>query len=341
MKHKTYIGYLILAVVMTGCLKVQKKDAIVAKTVQQPKVQTQSVTIDRELRLNDIFVEFVGQRRPNVYDVLLSWPQTRDRVRVSLDGKVLFTVNTSEVFNRTLNNLSGGAKLNLMIEILNKDEDDVLTSESRDLEVPEDYVFPDQLVLAYDMKIHNNRVFMNKSVITTQDYNLEIFAKELIILGESLVQGFPQGAKANPGYNGRSGGLINIEVDSAEGALSFALNSEAGGDGLQGYYEARIVGKEKNEVMMPKCVRGGSGFSAGQNNHLRLKVSKATNFYPHSNSYYSEGGNPGPRLGQAPKSYPAMADESNCPQNPTVGAPAGNGLFCVMFPGSIPENGCE
>lgn len=340
MKHKTYFAYLVLATVMTGCLKVQKKDAVAAKATQS-KAQTQSVTINRELRLNDIFVEFIGQRRPNVYDVLLSWPQTRDRVRVSLDGKVLFTKNTSEVFNHTLNNLAGGDKLNLLVEILKKDEDSVLSSEARDLEIPEDYVFPEQFVLDYDLKIHNNRVFMNKSVITTQSFNLEIIAKELIVLDESLVQGFPQGTKASPGYGGRSGGLINIEVEAAEGSLNFALNSEAGGDGLQGYYEIRTIGKDKTDVLTPRCARGGSGFSAGRNNHLRLKVNKAANFYSYRRPYYSEGGNPGPRLGQAPASYPAMADESNCPQNPTIGAAASSGLFCIMLPGLTPEQGCE
>lgn len=339
MKHKTSFTLLVLTIVMTGCLKVQKKDE--KKAIQARQAQQLKVTTSRELLVDDISMEYLGQPRPNVYDVKFSWPKTRDRLRISVGDQVLFSENTSEVFEHIVKDFQGGDKLTLLIEILNENEY-IKKSTPKDIEIPKDHIYQGPFVLEYDTKIVDyERVFMDHAVFTTQNFKLEIKTKELIVLNESIIQGFTQGSKASAGIEGRSGGLVNIEANSAEGKLTFILNSEGGGDGLRGYYEIKTVGKDRTDIQVPKCVGGGNGFRAGRNADLRLKINNIEKFDYAVPEVFSEGGNPGPRLSPASISHPAMTDESNCPQNPIKGEPSGKGLFCLMSPDSILAQGCE
>lgn len=343
MKHKTYFAYLILAIAMSGCLKVNKKNAhtAAAKPAQtKPQTIEPKQEISRELRLDDIFVEYAGQRRPNVYDILLSWPKTRDHVRVSVNNKVVFEADTSEVLQYKIENQKGGDSFEVLIEILDS-KSKILASESRAIEIPEDAVVSDEFVLTRDVKIHRERVFLLEAIITTQNFDLEIMAKELIVLGRSTIQNYSTTAKAAVGTVGRDGGAILIDAEIAEGELLLTLNSEAGGDGLQGYYETRLVGKEKNEIRVPKCINGGNGYSAGRNGSLRLKIKNIDNFYYYPTSTISSGGSHGPRLGQAPLSYPSLNEGASCPENPVYGANAKEGAVCLLTSKSTPEQGCE
>lgn len=343
MKHKTYFAYLILAIAMSGCLKVNKKNAhTAAAKPNQAKPQTiePRQEISRELRLDDIFVEYAGQRRPNVYDILLSWPKTRDHIRISLNNKIIFTANTAEVLQYKLEDQKGGDSFEVLIEILDSNSK-ILASESRPIEVPEDVVISDEFILTRDVKIHRERVFLLESLITTQNFNLEIMAKELIVMGRSTIQNYSSTAKAAVGKVGRDGGAILIDAEIAEGELLLTLNSEAGGDGLQGYYETRLVGKEKNEIRVPKCINGGNGYPAGRNGSLRLKVKNIDNFYYYPTTTISSGGSHGPRLGQVPLTYPAVNEGSGCPENPISGANAVEGAICLLTSKSTPEQGCE
>ncbi len=342
MKHKTYFLYLAAAVLMTGC-KVQKKNqnqpAAKPAQLKQSKEVIQSNTLP-ELRLDQIFIEKIGQHRPSVYDLLVSWPKTKNLVRISMLNKVLFTSETSDE-NYSIANLQGGTKVFVLVEILN-DKNQVLDSKLYEEEIPEDLTITTQTLIR-NTEYHHDRIFMDRSVITTENFNLVIRAKELIILNDSRIQNFEPGTKARPGVNGRSGGFIDIEVKTAEGMLLFYLNSESGGDGLQGYYITKMgAGKEKQDIVVAQCRDGGHGFNAGQNGDLRLKVENYTNFYHHEeDKEFASGGQPGPKLGHAPPSYPAMSVGSSCPAQPLPGAAASKGKTCVFRSGLAPEKDCE
>lgn len=339
MKHKTSFALLVFAIVMTGCLKVQKKDE--KKAIEARRAQQVKTLVSRELEIMDVAVEYLGQPRPDVYDVKFSWPQTRDRLRVSNGNQVLLNKNTSEVFDYTVKDFNGGDKFTLLIEILDE-RNHIIKSGPLDIEIPKDYIYQGLITLEYDTKIvEYRRVYLDHAVFTTQDFKLEIKAQELIVLNESVIQGFAQGTKARSGAEGRNGGLVNIETESAEGNLTFIMNSEIGGDGLRGYYEIKTVGKDRTDITVPKCAGGGSGYRAGRNGDLRLKIKNKEKFRPKLPETFSEGGNPGPRLSPASISHPAMSDESNCPQNPTKGESNGKGLFCLVSPDSILAQGCE
>lgn len=354
MKHNAYFLYLAAFVLMAGC-KVQKKnDAAAASAVTKTKTvapaPVKSVEITRELRLDDVYVELVGQNQPDLYDVNFSWPQTRDRVRLTVNGQELAVMDTRETLEYKLENVQGGRKLSVLVSILDQ-QNHIIISETRDLEVPKDYIFPKKFTLSNNMTIQNERVFMSRSTVTTLNYNLTIKTKKLIILEKSLVQNFEENQKAAPVSHGRNGGEIRIEAETAEGDLEVTLNSEIGGDGFKGMPSKSCPASIAIDYchFQFNCPQGGSGWDAGKNGSLFVKINKKDNFTLYHQSTISEGGRPGPAdgadtVGDYPtynKSFGIKSPLLQCPQKPVAGLPAQEGKVCFNYPGQASEAGCE
>lgn len=337
MKHKTSFVLLLLAIVMTGCLKVQKKSekAAAERKAKSTMVQPKQV-LTRELRLDDIFIEFIGQSEPNVYDMVFSWPATRDRVRLSLNGEELFVGDTSEIPSFTRSGLPGGQSYTVHVEILDQ-QNHIIDQEHREREVPIDYVFNKELRLIGDMRIVNyERVFMFDAVITTSNFNLLIKTKKLVVVSKSNIQGFDEGAQASPANSGLSGGNVSIEAEEAQGILNFNMNSQAGGRGLNGYLEERC--HMKGECHVRKiCPQGGNGYSAGKNGDLRLKIKDVSGFFKEVTSGNSRGG----AIGTANGSPTIEGTGYICSESPIAGSDALPGKVCITFQDVVPEKGCE
>ena len=351
MKHKTYLAYLVLAVIMTGCLKVQNKDEVAAAKAapkaKTPVAQPKKI-INRELRTDDVFVEYVGKAQPDLYDVVFSWPESRDRVRLTLDGQVVFTTNAPETLSYELSNVQGGRKISVLVEVLDE-QNHIIESKPRDLEIPKDYIFPKNYRLNNHMNITNERVFMSGSVITTQNFNLTIKTKNIVILEKSYLQNFNFSEKAQPAVSGRSGGEIRIEAETAEGELDITMNSEAGGDGFKGIASTECPASI-GSFCMPhyNCPQGGNGWSAGANGNLYVKIHKVDNLKIFPQYTLSVGGNPGPVAGAAtPEGYPHWGryapnnPKGYCPKHPVAGAEALPGKICLTYSGQVSEAGCE
>lgn len=353
MKHKTCIQFLVLAAVLTGCLKVQKKDSVIAKAAapkeKTPLMQPQATVITRELRLDDVFIEQVGLKQPNIYDLVLSWPQTKDRLRLSANNQVLTVLDTKTTQQWNMANLQGGTKFDLLIEILDN-ESHIISAETRTVEIPKDYVFPKFLRLSNHMKIQSHRVFMSDSVVLTENFNLEIQAQQLIVLNKSSIQNYLSEAKANVGSAGRSGGSVYIEVEKAEGDLDITMNSEAGGNGLKGFEtpQCPINAPMGCMLMQYHCAQGGHGFPAGNNGNLTVKVKDIKDFKLYTQEQLSLGGVKGPSMHEStPEGYPVITkifgQKDTCVRkgvNPN-GADAVPGKICLLMSGSIPQPGCE
>lgn len=350
MKHKTYFVYLVLAAALTGCLKVQNKDEAAAVKAA-PKLKpsaTQQVQINRELRLDDVFVEPVGLNQPNIYDVHFSWPQAKDRIRLSINNKVLTVLETKTTQQWIMSNLQGGTTFSLLIEILDE-QNHIISSETREIEIPKDYVFSKSLKLTNHLKIQSQRVFMNDSIITTENFDLEIQAEQLIILKRSYIQNYFEGSKANPGSAGRNGGSIYINVTKAVGDLDITMNSESGGNGFKGYQtgECPINASIGCFILEVHCPQGGHGYSAGQNGQLTVKVKDTKDFNLYSQEQISRGGEKGP-YAESPTAddYPMITNQtehSACVRGGVQpkGADATPGKICLMLSDSIPQAGCE
>lgn len=342
MQHKTFFLYLAVAAAMTGCFKVEKKSEVATKQTQAkaPKAQPKQA-VSRELRLDDVMVEFEGQVQPNIYDMIFTWPETRDRVRISVDGQVMFAVNTAERATESVVNLQGGRKVNVLVEILDE-KYHIITSETRELEVPRDYIFPKEFVLTNHLSISHERVFMRASTITTQNFNLHIKTKKLIVLETSYIRGFADNTKAKVKHAGRSGGEIRIEAESAEGDLDITLNSEAGGDGFKGTWEcSKAAGSICLSNLM--CPNGGHGQAAGRNGDLFVKVKQVANFRLYQQEVINTGGKVGPKFNAVTEpDYPKFnLSQDACPAQPVQGADAVPGKICLTLAGAVPEKGCE
>lgn len=346
MKHKTFILVMIVFVVATLGCKVQKKDEIVVVN-NKPKTQPARVKqpSTRELQLDDIFIETRGQLQPNLYDLVFSWPETKDRVRVTYNNQVLFLVATSEGDHFAVRNLQGGKTYSLLIEILDQ-QNHIITSSTQDVVIPADYVFPKNFKLNGNMTITNERVFMSNSIITTGNFNLEIKTKNLIVLEQSYIQGFEPMAKAKYGVDGRSGGTIAIQAESAEGSLDITMNSEAGGDGLKGF-ESPSCQAGNFCYGRIHCRWGTKGKSAGRNGDLIIKINNVRNFKLYHQEILASGGMGGPTQDDVTSSdYPVVKENRDCKLPPHKepnphGVAAQPGKICLMLSDLMPATGCE
>jgi hypothetical protein len=101
------------------------------------------------------------------------------------------------------------------------------------LTVPKDFVVEGRKVLGADYSSLEYRrlFFMEDSVLVLQNFRLQLQVRELIVrLGAKLIT-FDRGTKAGPGQNGRSGGELQLQTNSAVGALKIEMRGENGGDG--------------------------------------------------------------------------------------------------------------
>jgi hypothetical protein len=327
MKHKTYLVSLIVMIIpLMGCLKVEKKAEQPATAAPEKKKAVVKQPINRELRLDDIFIEYVGLDQPNIYNVVFSWPETRDRVRVSTNGQVWFLTNTAETDRYVMNNLQGGKSYSILVEILDE-KNHVITSEQRTVEVPRDYVFPRNFMLTGNMEIKNDRVFMKGSVITTENFHLTIETKNLIVLEKSVIQSFPFSHKAGPGRIGRNSGTIRISAELAKGELDLIMNSEGGGDGKQGFAGNNLITTRPGEC----------GYAAGRNPEVYIEILDIKDFRFYHEEVFAEGGAIGPDgAAQAPPNYPrAEFYNANCNGTPVRGASAQPGKICINLSGMV------
>ena len=116
---------------------------------------------------------------------------------------------------------------------------------------------------------------------------------------------FPEGKKALPGQNGKSGGDLLLEFKKAEGLLDFTLRGEHGGAGINGAEpDQNINGKngrdgyfstwgggdaQRGEDGKPGY-NGGNGGRGGNSGKLLLKLGNSQTLQYSINRFYGKGG---------------------------------------------------
>lgn len=159
--------------------------------------------------------------------------------------------------------------------------------------IPLDQLIDGKVELAADETWDRySRIFLTKNaVITTNGFTFLLKAKELH--SESgTIQTFPQDTKAATLQNGRSGGHIKIDVESAQGVLIAELRGQHGGDGAKGeplgfwteLYAALAPAPNGTLVGPPipshgrKGNPGGAGGNGGHTGRLQMTIQKANEF---------------------------------------------------------------
>jgi len=126
-----------------------------------------------------------------------------------------------------------------------------------------DYVIDAPLLLTTHTKIEADRVVLTRNaVITTEDKNLVIITKELVVDG-AVIQNFPEGAAAYWEKSGRAGGTVSVDALKARGTLEVRLNGERGGSGKNGCITA--------PGHHPGCA-GTDGAMGGNAGSLRVEI---------------------------------------------------------------------
>ena len=97
-------------------------------------------------------------------------------------------------------------------------------------EIPEEEttLISKNMELTKDTVIQNRKVVLDMITIKTFEHNLVILAEEFIS-NHSVIQNFPENQKTNKFYNGKNGGNIQIETETAKGELQLILNGEKAG----------------------------------------------------------------------------------------------------------------
>ena len=86
----------------------------------------------------------------------------------------------------------------------------------------------EDLELTEDTVIRNRKVVLDMAKIKTFEHDLLIVTEEFVS-NHSIIQNFPEEQKAERGQDGRSGGNILIEAQTAKGELQLILNGEKAG----------------------------------------------------------------------------------------------------------------
>lgn len=89
-------------------------------------------------------------------------------------------------------------------------------------------IIEEDMELTENAVIQNTRVILNMVTVKTFEHDLIIKADEFIS-NHSIIQNFEENKKAKKNENGKSGGGILIEANTAKGELQLILNGEKGG----------------------------------------------------------------------------------------------------------------
>ncbi|HEY8271348.1 MAG TPA: hypothetical protein VIG33_10715 [Pseudobdellovibrionaceae bacterium] len=103
-----------------------------------------------------------------------------------------------------------------------------------ELRIENEYSLPIPLILSQQTVLHYDRLVLGpKAQLITQGLNVRIEVKELIA-EDSIIRSFKPDQIAAAGFNGRSGGHLELIAEKATGHLTLIMQGEKGGTGSNG-----------------------------------------------------------------------------------------------------------
>lgn len=148
--------------------------------------------------------------------------------------------------------------------------------------IPEtEFYFKGENVLKEDLKVEADKVFMDSDAhIYTGPYQLQIFAKKLVVKTGAKIQSFPEGDTAGFNQKGLDGGLVEIKSELATGELYVYMNGQNSGQGKWGYIQAPFGMLTRGACYPSWGPKGGNGGEA----HLSFSESKDFIIHPRPSS---------------------------------------------------------
>lgn len=163
------------------------------------------------------------------------------------------------------------------------------------LTIPKDFVVEGRKILGADYSSLEYRrlFFLEDSVLVLQNFRLQLQVREVIArLGAKLMT-FDRGTKAGPGQNGRNGGELQLQTNSAVGSLKIEMRGENGGDGRKpAPPDRRRHGGYAINCNRPLAGNNGeAGRAAGHSGKFRILVLNKTPFSIEASIEKASGGN--------------------------------------------------
>ena len=111
---------------------------------------------------------------------------------------------------------------------ISEEEITVLSEDSKQISEEEITILSEDLELSENTIIQNKKVILDMMTIKTLQHDLTIIAEEFIS-NHSIIKNFPEEQTAKKKENGKHGGNVLIEAETASGNLKLILKGENGG----------------------------------------------------------------------------------------------------------------
>lgn len=240
--------------VCTGCLKVKKKDDSPQEqsTSQAPPPEAKEVNIEQDS--SDYFkTEIKGTSQAKVYQFKIQLEKNLGlpvRIQRAKGAEVVTTDWDPNQTEWTDDSLFSGEQVRFDLGFIQNGRFQV--AKTMMVDVPKDFEFDENLALNQEtlnklqlpleeqntiqwnvLRGYERVFFKNQAQISFLDKNLRIETKE-IYFHNTILQTFPEGAKAPVGEEGRSGGRLFLKADKIQGEVRIEMRGEDGGDGKPG-----------------------------------------------------------------------------------------------------------
>lgn len=139
-------------------------------------------------------------------------------------------------------------------EMQSLSEETIIEKPKNEDELSEDEItlIEENIELTENTVIQNRKVILNMVTIKTFEHDLLIKADEFIS-NHSIIQNFEEKEKARKNEDGKNGGSVLIETNTAKGELKLTLNGESGG-----YVSSRKLSTSEEINLRGRNGRNGS-----------------------------------------------------------------------------------
>lgn len=181
---------------------------------------------------DQIKIDVQPTTEPEKYIVYFGWPKLQEakRIRIRMEQNLNIVDANQTTFSHEVGH---NQTLTYNFDILDSDNK-IEKSFSKLVKIPRDFfVRKDQSEFTENTLLSVNRIFFEDVPLKTNGFDINIQANELIA-NKGLIETFSEGEKASLNTEGRSGGNITINANSAHGSLKIFMRGENGGDGAKG-----------------------------------------------------------------------------------------------------------
>lgn len=166
----------------------------------------------------------VGLNTPNVYHVQLTWPKAKGKIRIYDESKLKAEISAA-MGAFVDQDVRAGSVANYKIEFMAENEASFKTWPWA-VQIPLDVLLEGPMTMSEAKVIEAERIFLAKSLqLYTRDYDLTLKAR-VLIADDGSISNFSSLMSAEKGMNGKSGGVVRILAQYAQGSLHVMLNGE-------------------------------------------------------------------------------------------------------------------